>query len=137
MCGIAGIIDPTTSDLDGDLTSMLDRLVHRGPDGEGKYVVLDSSLALGMRRLAIIDLQGGWQPIWNEDRTICVVFNGEIYNYLELSEELRRKGHHFRTRSDTEVLVHLYEEFGEQMTARLRGMFAFCIFDQRLGVLFL
>jgi asparagine synthase (glutamine-hydrolysing) len=137
MCGIAGIIDPKSSDLDGDLARMLQRLVHRGPDGEGSHIDRERSLALGMRRLSIIDLEGGWQPIWNEDHTICVFFNGEIYNYLELGEELRRSGHRFRTRSDTEVLVHLYEEYGEQMTKFLRGMFAFCIFDERSGSLFL
>ena len=90
-----------------------------------------------MRRLSIIDLEGGSQPIWNEDHTICVFFNGEIYNYIELREELRRSGHCFRTRSDTEVLVHLYEEYGEEMTKFLRGMFAFCILDERSGSLFL
>jgi asparagine synthase (glutamine-hydrolysing) len=137
VCGIAGIIDPKSSDLDGDLARMLQRLVHRGPDGEGRHIDRERSVALGMRRLSIIDLEGGWQPIWNEDHTICVFFNGEIYNYLELGEELRQSGHEFRTRSDTEVLVHLYEEYGEQMTKLLRGMFAFCILDQRSGSLFL
>jgi asparagine synthase (glutamine-hydrolysing) len=90
-----------------------------------------------MRRLSIIDLEGGSQPIWNEDQTIGVICNGEIYNYIELAGELRSKGHAFRTRCDTEVLVHLYEEFGEAMTSRLRGMFAFCIFDRRTHVLFI
>ena len=137
MCGIAGVIDPQSSDLGVDLTRMLQRLVHRGPDGEGRHIDRERSLALGMRRLSIIDLEGGWQPIWNEDNTICVFFNGEIYNYVELGEELRRSGHRFRTRSDTEVLVHLYEEYGEQMTSRLRGMFAFCILDRRSASLFL
>jgi asparagine synthase (glutamine-hydrolysing) len=137
MCGIAGIVDPKSSDLDGDLSRMLQRLVHRGPDGEGRHIDKNRSLALGMRRLSIIDLEGGWQPIWNEDHTICAFFNGEIYNYLELGEELRRSGHRFHTRSDTEVLVHLYEEHGEQMVHRLRGMFAFCIFDERSNSLFL
>ncbi len=112
-------------------------MVHRGPDGEGKYFAPEHSLALGMRRLSIIDLESGWQPIWNEDRTICVFFNGEIYNYLELGRELRSRGHRFRTRSDTEVLVHLYEDRGEQMTSCLRGMFTFCILDLRAHVLFL
>jgi asparagine synthase (glutamine-hydrolysing) len=137
MCGIAGIIDSKSSDLDGDLARMLQRLVHRGPDGEGRHIDRERSVALGMRRLSIIDLEGGWQPIWNEDHTICAFFNGEIYNYLELGEELRRSGHRFRTRSDTEVLVHLYEEYGEQMTKFLRGMFAFCIFDRQSDSLFL
>src|SRR5262249_47421474 len=104
---------------------------------EGTYSDPEHCVALGMRRLSIIDLEGGWQPIWNEDRTICVVCNGEIYNYLELGRELRCKGHRLRTRSDTEVLVHLYEDLGERMTSRLRGMFAFCILDHRANVLFL
>jgi asparagine synthase (glutamine-hydrolysing) len=137
MCAIAGIIDPTVPSLEDVLQRMLECMVHRGPDGEGKYLAPEFSLALGMRRLSIIDLQSGWQPIWNEDRTICVVFNGEIYNYVELAQELRTKGHRFRTRSDTEVLVHLYEDRGEEMTSCLRGMFAFCIFDSCTRRLFL
>jgi asparagine synthase (glutamine-hydrolysing) len=137
MCAIAGIIDPTVPCLDGALQRMLESMVHRGPDGEGKYLAPEFPLALGMRRLSIVDLQSGQQPIWNEDKTICVVFNGEIYNYVELTQELRSKGHRFRTRSDTEVLVHLYEDRGELMTNCLRGMFAFCIFDGRTGELFL
>lgn len=137
MCGIAGVIDPQSSDPGVDLARMLQRIVHRGPDGEGSHIDRERSVALGMRRLSIIDLEGGWQPIWNEDHTICVFFNGEIYNYVELSEELHRSGHRFRTCSDTEVLVHLYEQYGEQMTSRLRGMFAFCILDERSGSLFL
>lgn len=137
MCGIAGVLDPTAPNLDGAIELMLSCMVHRGPDGEGKHVAPEFSLALGMRRLSIIDLENGWQPIWNEDRTVCVICNGEIYNYIELGVELRGRGHRFRTRSDAEVLVHLYEDFGDQMTSRLRGMFAFCIFDQRARVLFL
>jgi asparagine synthase (glutamine-hydrolysing) len=137
MCAIAGVIDPTMRDVDRTLKRMLDCMVHRGPDGDGTYVAREHCFGLGMRRLSIIDLEGGWQPIWNEDRTICVVFNGEIYNYLELGRELRDKGHRLRTRSDTEVLVHLYEDLGEEMTRRLRGMFAFCILDLRTRVLFL
>lgn len=137
MCGIAGLIDPQSSDPGADLARMLQSLVHRGPDGEGRHLDRERHVALGMRRLAIIDLNGGWQPIWNEDHSVCVFFNGEIYNYVELREELRGKGHQFRTQSDTEVLVHLYEEYAEQMTGRLRGMFAFCILDTRSGSLFL
>jgi asparagine synthase (glutamine-hydrolysing) len=137
VCGIAGIIDPATRDMDAVLKRMLGCMLHRGPDGEGTYVAPEHSLGLGMRRLSIIDLEGGWQPIWNEDHTICVVCNGEIYNYLELGQELRDKGHHLRTRSDTEVLVHLYEELGQRMTSRLRGMFAFCILDHRANELLL
>ncbi len=131
MCGIAGIVDRTEPDPGGALGRMLARIVHRGPDGEGTHVSKSDGLAMGMRRLSIIDLEGGKQPIWNEDHTIAVVFNGEIYNYLELRAELEAKGHQFRTRSDTEVLVHLYEEMGADMPKRLRGMFAFCILDQK------
>ena len=131
MCGIAGIVDRSEPDPDGVLGRMLARIVHRGPDGEGTHISKTDGVAIGMRRLSIIDLEGGTQPIWNEDRTVAVVFNGEIYNYLELRRELEAKGHVFRTHSDTEVLVHLYEEMGSDMTKRLRGMFAFCILDQK------
>ena len=111
MCGIAGVIDPSVAALNATLQPMLDSMVHRGPDDEGKYVTNDLRFAIGMRRLSIIDLQGGAQPIWNEDRTIGIVCNGEIYNYKELREELCARGHRFRTQSDVEVLVHLYEDF--------------------------
>jgi asparagine synthase (glutamine-hydrolysing) len=108
---------------------MLECIVHRGPDGAGVHVA--PGLALGMRRLSIIDLEGGWQPVWNEDRTIGIVFNGEIYNYVELTALLTAAGHVFRTHSDTEVLVHLYEQHGEAMFRKLRGMFAFALLDTR------
>ncbi len=137
MCGIAGIVDRSEPDPGGALGRMLARIVHRGPDGEGTHVSKSDGLAIGMRRLSIIDLEGGTQPIWNEDHTVAVVFNGEIYNYLELRAELESKGHVFRTHSDTEVLVHLYEELGEDMTRPLRGMFAFCILDTRKRTLLL
>lgn len=114
---------------------MLERIVHRGPDGEGFHC--QQGVAIGMRRLSIIDLEGGWQPIWNEDHTVAVVFNGEIYNYVELTHELKASGHVFRTHTDTEVLVHLYEQHGEAMLGRLRGMFAFAILDTRSNRLFL
>ena len=131
MCGIAGIVDRSEPDPGGALERMLARIIHRGPDGEGTHISKADGLAIGMRRLSIIDLEGGTQPIWNEDKTIAVVFNGEIYNYVELRRELESKGHVFRTHSDTEVLVHLYEEMDISMTKRLRGMFAFCIIDTR------
>ena len=137
MCGIAGIIDRSEPDPGGALGRMLARIVHRGPDGEGTHVSKSDGLAIGMRRLSIIDLEGGTQPIWNEDHTVAVVFNGEIYNYPELRAELESKGHVFRTHSDTEVLVHLYEETGIKMTERLRGMFAFSILDTRKRTLLL
>lgn len=133
MCGIAGFIDRSLPEPEASrfLGGMLDRIIHRGPDGSGMHFAPAHGLALGMRRLSIIDLEGGAQPIWNEDRTIGVVFNGEIYNYVDLQRELRASGHVLQTRSDTEVLVHLYEQYGEAMVEHLRGMFAFAIFDLR------
>lgn len=112
---------------------MNEKIVHRGPDMEGIYV--DSYVALGQRRLSIIDLEGGKQPIYNEDHSIMVIFNGEIYNYQELREEL--ENHTFLTKTDTEVLVHGYEEWGVNLVSKLRGMFAFCIYDQNKGKLLL
>lgn len=129
MCGIAGFFDPSLAEAEARarLDAMLTRIVHRGPDGAGTHVV--NGLALGMRRLSIIDLEGGWQPVWNEDHTIGVVFNGEIYNFVELTAQLTAAGHVFRTHSDTEVLVHLYEDRGLDMFESLRGMFAFALLD--------
>lgn len=129
MCGIAGFV---LRDQPADVTrvrAMCDQIRHRGPDDEGFHV--DGGCALGMRRLSIIDLSTGHQPISNEDGSIWVVFNGEIYDYRGLTRELRDKGHRFRTVSDTETLVHLYEEEGERGIAKLRGMFAFAIWDSR------
>lgn len=114
---------------------ILDILAHRGPDGQGFYS--GESVFLGHRRLSIIDLEGGKQPIYNEDGSVLVIGNGEIYNHLELRHELEKKGHAFSTRSDTEVLVHLYEEEGEAFLGRLNGMFAFAIYDTRSNALFL
>jgi asparagine synthase (glutamine-hydrolysing) len=113
---------------------MADAIAHRGPDDYGEFI--DERVALGFRRLSIIDLNDGAQPIWNEDGTICVVFNGEIYNYAALREELAAAGHAFATRSDTETLVHLYEEHGADMLPRIRGMFAFVVYDTRDGSIF-
>ena len=109
MCGICGIFDQTGAPVDqAILDRMTDAIRHRGPDGEGKYI--DHEVGLGHRRLSIIDLQGGAQPIPNEDGTLQIVFNGEIYNFIELRRELQAFGHVFRTRSDTEVIVHAYEQ---------------------------
>lgn len=138
MCGIAGIVDLT--DRGGPDAAMLDRMVeamtHRGPDDRG--VVVGPRIAMGMRRLSIIDVHGGHQPVENEDGSIRVVMNGELYSYLELRAELESYGHRFRTRSDTEVLVHGYEEWGlEGLLARLNGMFAFALQDEPTDTLIL
>ena len=136
MCGIAGYLTNDRVVPDGmPVKRMCDRLIHRGPDGEGYYCA--AGVALGHRRLSIIDVSGGSQPMGNEDGSIQVVFNGEIYNFLELRSDLVQKGHHFVTRSDTEVLVHLYEEVGERLPEYLNGMFAFAIWDSRRKELFL
>jgi len=130
MCGIAGIAVPgQTRPTRAALESMADALVHRGPDESGFYVGEGAGLAF--RRLRIIDLTTGSQPLTNEDGSVVVVFNGEIYNFRELREDLEKRGHRFSTSSDTEVLVHLYEECGERLLHRLNGMFAFAIWDQR------
>jgi asparagine synthase (glutamine-hydrolysing) len=131
MCGICGIFNYTTARPAeaGVLGAMNDALVHRGPDEAG--CLLDGEVGVAMRRLSIIDLAGGTQPIWNEDRTIAVVNNGEIYNFRELTTELTAAGHRFRTRSDTEVIVHAYEEWGLDAPTHLRGMFAFAVWDGR------
>ncbi|MBE0659315.1 MAG: asparagine synthase (glutamine-hydrolyzing) [Bryobacteraceae bacterium] len=136
MCGIAGFVTDGHRPADPTLVrAMCDRILHRGPDGYGHFE--EGPAAFGHLRLSIIDLEGGWQPIANEDLNLQVVFNGEIYNYLELRAGLESRGHHFRTHSDTEVLVHLYEELGEQMTEKLNGMFAFAIWNRSAGTLFL
>ncbi|MEW6379723.1 MAG: asparagine synthase (glutamine-hydrolyzing) [bacterium] len=132
MCGIFGIYNFSQPELGvefPDLKLMGDAIAHRGPDAEGFY--LDKNLGFGSRRLSIIDRSGGQQPIANEDGTIRVVYNGEIYNYRHLRQSLEQKGHRFSTGSDTEVLVHLYEEYGEKMPAFLRGMFGFALWDIR------
>lgn len=137
MCGICGklVFDVAGSVSPGLVRGMLDTISHRGPDGEGIHV--SSQVGLGHRRLAIIDLNTGAQPLSNEDNTVWISFNGEIYNYQELREYLVGKGHQFRTKSDTEVIVHLYEEMGEKCVEKLRGMFAFAIWDMRQRLLLL
>jgi len=136
MCGICGklVANDATAQVSRDLiASMMEPIRHRGPDDEGMYV--SGPVGLGHRRLSIIDLNTGQQPISNEDGTVWVVFNGEIYNYRELTAFLVSKGHQFRTATDTEVLVHLYEEFGEEMLPKLRGMFGFAIWDDKAKTL--
>jgi asparagine synthase (glutamine-hydrolysing) len=136
MCGIAGIVNLTAGLPDrGIIQGMLDVMRHRGPDGEGIYS--DPQAVLGHVRLSIIDVEGSRQPLCNEDQTIWVTFNGEIYNYRELRDELQGRGHRLQTQGDTETLVHLYEEYGPQMVDRLIGMFAFAIWDKKRRQLFL
>jgi asparagine synthase (glutamine-hydrolysing) len=127
MCGIAGKVG-TAPVNEAEILRMCNAIAHRGPDDWGTFV--EGGLGLGMRRLSIVDLAGGHQPIANEDGTVVVVFNGELYNFPSLYQELVAKGHQFKTRTDTEVLVHLYEEHGEGLVARLRGMFAFALWDR-------
>src|SRR2546430_1490674 len=131
MCGIAGFIGNEHAYV-ADATEvhrMCQTIVHRGPDDEGIYI--RGRAGLGMRRLSIIDLSTGHQPIHNEDRTVWVVLNGEIYNFSELRLELEAHGHRFYTNTDTEVIVHLYEEHGADCAKKLRGMFAFAVWDER------
>ncbi len=130
MCGIAGVAlrDPLDAPDEGLLHRMCAAMVHRGPDDEGTFVA--SGVGLGMRRLSIIDLPGGHQPVFNEDRSVWIVFNGEIYNFPQLRKELLQRGHTFYTHTDTEVIVHLYEEMGADCVSKLRGMFAFALYDQ-------
>ena len=130
MCGIAGIVSADGGGVQSaTIHHMCQQILHRGPDDEGIYV--KDGAGLGMRRLSIIDVEGGHQPVFNEDRTALTVFNGEIYNFPELRLVLERRGHHFRAHSDTEVIIHLYEEYGVECVQHLRGMFAFAIYDER------
>ena len=137
MCGIVGIVykDRGRKVTEAEVTGMRDLLIHRGPDDQGLFI--DNNAALGQRRLSIIDLLSGHQPMTNEDETLWIVFNGEIYNFQELRENLIRRGHVFRTKSDTEVIIHLYEEKGENCPAELNGIFAFAIWDKQRRSLFL
>ena len=139
MCGIAGILSLSPDvRVDADaLDRMSAALVHRGPDDEGRYLDPECRCGFGFRRLSIIDVAGGHQPIANEDQTVWVVFNGEIYNFRELRAELQEQGHRFTTRSDSEVIAHLYEQHGDACLARLAGMFAIAVWDQRRGRLLL
>src|SRR6516165_3425513 len=129
MCGIAGFLLREGKAHPESVKAMTDLIRHRGPDDEGFYT--DGPCGIGMRRLSIIDLSTGHQPMTNEDGSVWVVFNGEIYNYRELRHELIGRGHRFTTNSDTETLVHLYEDQGAAGLERLRGMFAYAIWDSR------
>src|SRR5947208_7014513 len=137
MCGIVGTVglNPLEPVDEARLKRMRDVLRHRGPDGEGLWV--DGHVGLGFRRLAIIDVEGGAQPMCNEDGSVWIVFNGEIYNHATLRPWLEARGHRYRTRSDTETIVHLYEEEGERCVERLQGMFAFAVWDRTQQRLFL
>jgi len=131
MCGIAGVVHQDHAyPVDRALLSRMTAVIaHRGPDASGFHY--GPGVGLGHRRLSIIDVAGGSQPIFNEDGTKAVILNGEIYNFQELRHDLEGRGHHFTTRSDTEAIVHAYEEYGVQCVARLRGMFAFALWDER------
>ena len=127
MCGIAGIVSSDRLDADDSVRAlaMRDVLAHRGPDEAGLHC--DEWAALAHRRLSIVDLSSGQQPLSNEDGSIWVVFNGEIYNHADIRRELEQRGHQYRTRSDTETIVHAYEEWGDDCVHRFRGMFAFAL----------
>lgn len=135
MCGIVGFVNKQNNRIDrGILERMNEAIVHRGPDEDGFYV--NENVALAMRRLAIIDLSGGQQPIYNQDKTKTIVFNGEIYNFQEIRADLEKRGHQFYTRCDTEIIIHLYDEYGADCVNHLRGMFAFAIWDTQEKSLF-
>lgn len=133
MCGFVGYINKEKDKKD-NIKKMADLIAHRGPDSEGYYT--DENIALGFRRLSIIDLNNGSQPIYNEDKSKVIIFNGEIYNFEPLREDLIKKGHTFTTKTDTEVILHGYEEYGEEILDKLRGMFAFVIYDKNTKELF-
>ena len=133
MCGFAGFTG-YLADGDAVLERMMNKIIHRGPDSAGKYI--DDKAYMGFRRLSIIDLDNGSQPMFNENKKIVITFNGEIYNYQDLRKDLIEKGHVFANNSDTEVLIHSYEEYGKDMLNKLRGMFAFVIWDSEKETLF-
>lgn len=137
MCGIAGqfCIEKSASIFPNDIQNMLDIITHRGPDGEGTYI--SDKCSFGMKRLSIIDLEGGWQPLYNEDETLVCVCNGEIYNYVELREELLKDGHFFKSKSDVEVILHMFEKYGISFVNYLNGMFAIALYDIKNQKLYL
>ena len=127
MCGFVGYVNKQKDKKD-TIKEMADLIVHRGPDSDGYYT--DDTIAMGFRRLSIIDLNNGSQPIYNEDKTKVIIFNGEIYNFKDIKGDLEKKGHKFSTNTDTEVILHGYEEYSEKILDKLRGMFAFVIYDK-------
>ena len=134
MCGFTGF----TGNIKNQkkiIKAMNEKIIHRGPDSDGFF--MDENIALGFRRLIIIDLEGGSQPIFNEDKSKVIVFNGEIYNFESIKKELKKCGHKFKTNADTEVILHGFEEWGEKILDRLRGMFAFCIYDLNTNDVFI
>ena len=134
MCGIAGFIAGQGAADAGALTPMLARIAHRGPAGQGPFV--EGPAALGHCRLALVALAGGAQPLYSEDKNLVIVFNGEIFNFMDLRTELQAKGHIFKTHCDTEVILHGYEEYGTALAAKLRGMFAFVVCDTKTNTLY-
>ncbi|HEX8462143.1 MAG TPA: asparagine synthetase B, partial [Segetibacter sp.] len=138
MCRIAGIFNPESSGLSHDIIVMRDSMKHGGPDGEGVYIDNELPLALGHRRLSLLDLtEAGHQPMEDLDGRLQIIFNGEIYNYVEIKEELVSVGHHFKTSCDTEVILKAYAEWGRKCFSRFNGMFAIAIFDKRSAELIL
>ena len=135
MCGICGEVSSSMVKDSLVVKRMQSALFHRGPDGEGEFTA--DHVSLGMRRLSIIDLAGASQPLFNEDRSLALVANGEIYNYVELRKQLQALGHRFSTDGDCETILHLYEEYGLDCVQHLRGMFVFALWDERLQRLFL
>src|SRR5262245_19823280 len=137
MCGIVGIVslDPNRYVAAERIERMRDLLAHRGPDGKGVWT--EGPVGLGHRRLAIVDVQGGHQPMSNGDESVWITFNGEIYNHSSRRAELEQRGHHYRTRADTETILHLYEEYGDDCVEKLDGMFAFGLWDRTRGRLLL
>src|SRR3989338_4838150 len=125
MCGIVGFTSSRNSEL---LHEMIQSMVHRGPDDEGRYE--SDEVSFGFRRLSIVDLSSGNQPLFNETHSVCVVFNGEIYNFKEIKESLIQKGHRFISSTDGEIIPHAYEEYGIECVQKFRGMFAFALWDK-------
>lgn len=134
MCGFCGFLDTELNNKQSVLTTMMDKIIHRGPDSDGHFI--DDTAALGFRRLSIIDLEEGSQPLYSTDETLVLTFNGEIYNYQSIREKLIEKGYVFKTHSDSEVLVHGYDAYGPELLSHLRGMFAFVIWDRKTKTLF-